>query len=134
MDFIRNFPFFCILICMSSGVVNSVLKGKTARKVSIGIIIATLLMSIATLYYVTVTGTSYVYIMGHHEAPWGNEIRFGVLEAVFATFFSGIMLLSVVGGLKHCYEECTISIPLLAARCIWLFYANIKCDFIKFSI
>ncbi|MFR6589921.1 MAG: hypothetical protein ACLURV_07070 [Gallintestinimicrobium sp.] len=36
--------------------------------------------------------------MGHFPAPWGNEIRVGVLEAVMAVFFCLIMLLSMLGG------------------------------------
>lgn len=132
MDFIRNFPFFSIFICMSSGVINSVLKGKTAKKVSLTVIVTTLILSLATLYYVMTTGTSYVYIMGHHPAPWGNEIRFGVLEAVFATFFTGIMLLSVVGGLKHIEEDIEkpkqnlyyVMVNLLMASILALVYTN----------
>ena len=33
-----------------------------------------------------VKGTSYTYMMGHFPAPWGNEIRAGVLEAGMALF------------------------------------------------
>lgn len=40
-------------------------------------------------------------MMGHFPAPWGNEIRAGQLEAVTALFFSLIMLLSLLGGLKR---------------------------------
>ena len=34
MDFIRNFPFFCIVLCLATGVISSVLKPKVAKIVS----------------------------------------------------------------------------------------------------
>lgn len=48
---------------------------------------------------------SYTYMMGHFPAPWGNEIRAGQLEAATALFFSLIMLLSLLGGLKKIDEH-----------------------------
>ena len=46
-------------------------------------------------------GASYTYMMGHFPAPWGNEIRAGVLEAGMALFFCVIMLLSMMGGTEE---------------------------------
>ena len=50
-------------------------------------------------------GASYTYRMGHFPAPWGNEIRAGVLEGLTATVFGVVMLLSVAGGMDHTYED-----------------------------
>ena len=55
-------------------------------------------MSGAVLSFVLGTGQEYVYTMGHFPAPWGNEIRIGVLEAFMALFFCIIMFLCMVGG------------------------------------
>ena len=41
-------------------------------------------MSAVLLVYLMGKGTSYTYMMGHFPAPWGNEIRAGVLEAGMA--------------------------------------------------
>ena len=41
-------------------------------------------------------GESYTYMMGHFPAPWGNEIRAGVLEGLTATVFGVVMLLSLI--------------------------------------
>ncbi len=41
---------------------------------------------------------SFTYMMGHFPAPWGNELRAGPLEALLATSFSLVMLLSMTGG------------------------------------
>jgi multicomponent Na+:H+ antiporter subunit D len=117
---------------MSSGVVNSVLPGKWAKRVSVTAITANLLMSCAVLYLVLKTNTSYVYVMGHFAAPWGNEIRFGILEAVFAIFFCLIMLLSVSGGIKRLEEDISekrsnlfyVMVNLLMAAILALVYTN----------
>lgn len=50
-------------------------------------------------------GESYVYWMGHFPAPWGNELRAGVLEPTLAVVFSLIMLLSVLGGMRKLTEQ-----------------------------
>ena len=63
------------------------------------------LLSGATLLYTLQTGQSFVYVMGKFPAPWGNEIRAGVLEALTALFFCVIMLLSLLGGRHKLLEE-----------------------------
>ncbi|MCD7838709.1 MAG: sodium:proton antiporter, partial [Clostridiales bacterium] len=65
-------------------------------------------------------------------APWGNEIRIGVLEALMAVFFSLIMLLSVLGGLAHIGRELKnsrknlffILLDLLMSSLLALIYTN----------
>ena len=101
MDFIKNFPLFCIVACLFTGVVSSVLSEKAARRLSWCLISAVTLMSGAVLFYTVTTGESVTYMMGHFPAPWGNEIRFGVLEGMMAAFFSVVMLLSVVAGKEY---------------------------------
>ena len=44
-------------------------------------------------------------MMGHFPAPWGNEIRAGMLETFIAAFFALIMLLALVGGRRHILHE-----------------------------
>lgn len=101
MDFVCNFPFFCIVLCLASGVISSVLKPKVAKAVSVTLISVCLICSFCVLFYTIGTGESFTYMMGHFPAPWGNEIRAGVLEGVMASFFSVIMLLSLLGGEKY---------------------------------
>ena len=101
MPFVCNFPFFSIVLSMFCGIVSSVLSGKTAKKLSIGLLCVNLALSASVLAYTLGTGESYVYMMGHFPAPWGNEIRAGVLEGVLASFFCTIMLLALVGVLRH---------------------------------
>jgi len=98
MEIIKNFPAVSILICLFAGIFTSGMKPKMARLVNTFLVIVVLILSACTLYYTVSTGESFVYVMGKFEAPWGNEIRAGVLEALMATFFSVIMLLSLLGG------------------------------------
>lgn len=104
MDFVQNFPFFSIMISMFSGTVSSVLPGKAAKWLNTAVIIVVGALSAVVLGY-TLENGSYVYIMGHFPAPWGNEIRAGVLESGTALFFCIIMLLSMWGGRKKLLNE-----------------------------
>ncbi len=132
MDFIRNFPFFCIILCMVSAVITFVLKSKAARIWTIILVSVVGVMSAVTLWYVCQTGESYVYYMGHFSAPWGNEIRIGVLEALTALVFCIVMLLSILGGLKTMLQEVQeskhncyfILIDLLLSSLLALVYTN----------
>lgn len=132
MSFVQNFPFFSIIIAMFSGIVSSVLSGKKARNVSIAAITATTLMSAAVLGFCLKTGESYTYMMGHFPAPWGNEIRAGVLEGLMALMFGLIMLLSVIGGLHYTEEDVQpskqnlfyIMIDLMLSSLLALIYTN----------
>ena len=132
MSFVQNFPFFSIILAMFSGIVSSVLKGKKARVLSVCAISVTMVLSAAVLAYCAATGESYVYWMGHFPAPWGNEIRAGVLEGLTALLFSAIMLLSVIGGVKYTQTDVEpgkqnlfyILIDLMLSSLLALVYTN----------
>lgn len=100
LQFVQNFPCFSILLCMFAGIISSVLKGKAAKRVNMAVLGLNIAMSAAVLMFTVETGESYVYVMGRFPAPWGNELRVGVLEAGMALFFCIIMLFSLLGG-KH---------------------------------
>lgn len=101
MDFLRNLPFFCIMLAMFTGIISSAVNGRIARRLTMTMVTAVLVMSALTLHYTEQIGESVTYMMGHFPAPWGNEIRFGTLEAFLALYFAIIMLLSVLGGWSH---------------------------------
>ncbi|MBQ6660129.1 MAG: sodium:proton antiporter [Lachnospiraceae bacterium] len=132
MDFIRNFPFFSIWMPMVAGPVSSVLSGKKARLLNWTVVVASGLMSVATLVYVLSTGESFTYTMGAFPAPFGNEIRVGILEAVTASFFCLIMVLSLVGGHRFTKVDIPeekqnlfyIMINLLLSSLLALIYTN----------
>ena len=101
MSFVQNFPFISILLSLFSGPISTILDAKKARRLNTIVIAVLACLSGAVLVYVLKTGESFVYTMGHFPAPWGNEIRVGVLEAMMALFFCAVMLLCMIGGVAE---------------------------------
>ena len=132
MSFVQNFPFFSIILAMFSGIVSSVLSGKQARNLSLCMISVTTVMSAAVFFFCLETGESYTYMMGHFPAPWGNEIRAGVLEGFTALMFGIVMFLSVLGGMDHTEADVEpkklnlfyIMIDLMLSSLLALVYTN----------
>ena len=132
MTLVQNFPFFSIIIAMFSGILSCALSGKKARNLSLAVIAATTVMSAAVLRFCMGAGESYTYMMGHFPAPWGNEIRAGVLEGLTATVFGVVMLLSVLGGMDHTAEDVEgtklnlfyVMIDLMLSSLLALIYTN----------
>jgi len=98
MELIVNFPCFSIIMSLMGAVVCSVLPKRGARALATTLIGCGLAMSVATLVRGIVTNESVTFMMGHHPAPWGNEIRFGIFEPLFASLFSLVLLLCLLGG------------------------------------
>lgn len=96
----QNIPLFSIVLCLVSAAVCSVLGRKAARAVCLSVMGLILGFSALLTARTAQTGTAVTFMMGHFPAPWGNEIRFGMLEAVTATLFTVIFLFSLIGG-KH---------------------------------
>jgi multicomponent Na+:H+ antiporter subunit D len=132
MTLVQNFPFFSIIIAMFSGIVSSVLSPKKARNLTVAAITVTLVMSACVLADRLAEGESYTFMMGHFPAPWGNEIRAGVLEGLTALLFGVVMLLSVIGGMDHTAEDVEetkqnlfyIMIDLMLSSLLALVYTN----------
>lgn len=132
MDLIQNFPFFSIMISMFSGIVSSVLPARAAKWMNRAAVMIIGGLSLVLLLYLLGTGESYTFMMGHFPAPWGNEIRGGVLEAGMALFFCIIMLLSMLGGSHKLLVEVAedkqslyyILVNLLLSSLLALVYTN----------
>ena len=132
MEFVQNFPFMTIILSLFSGPLSSVLDGKKAKRLNLAVISVIGVMSSAVLMYVLKTGQEYVYMMGHFPAPWGNEIRVGLLEAFMAVCFCVIMLLSMIGGVKERERQIEeskqnlyyVMINLLLCSLLALIYTN----------
>ncbi len=105
MEFVQNFPCFSIILCLFAGIISSGFKDKAALRINTALLVIVTFLNGATLLYTLETGESFVYVMGKFPAPWGNEIRAGVLEALTALFFCVIMLLSLLGGRHKLLEE-----------------------------
>ena len=99
MDFICNFPLFTIVLSLFSGVLCTMLKGRTAKYYTL-IYEAVLIVMLAEVLRYTSANGDFTYVMGEFPAPWGNEIRAGVLEALMAMSFMVIMMSSILAGWK----------------------------------
>ena len=132
MTLVHNFPFFCILLCMAAGIFTSVLKPKAAKALTFVVAGTVLVLSALTLRLTLQLEEAYPFIMGHFPAPWGNEIRIGRLEALMATGFSAVLLISLLAGMWHTSnfvsEQKTnlycIMIDLALAAVLVLIYTN----------
>ena len=130
-DFVRNFPLFMIILCLLSGTSSTMLKKEAARVVNICLITVVGIMSAVVAVYCFYNG-SFTYMMGHFPAPWGNEVRGGVLEGLMGCFFCVIMLFSMLGGHKKLFDEVELTkhnlyyvlVNLLLCSLIALVYTN----------
>lgn len=132
MNVVQNFPCFSIVLCMVAGILSTPMKGKAAKRMTLTAVTLVTLMSLVTLLYVVSTGESFVYTMGKYPAPWGNEIRAGILEAMLATVFALVMLCSLLGGMDHIFrtvEEDKVNLyfilaDLLLSSLLAIIYTN----------
>ena len=98
MGFLVNIPLFSIVLSLFSGALCFLLPGKAAKRYTFCYELLLIAMLTALLCYVLKTGEAFTYVMGEFPAPWGNEIRAGVLEAVMALMFLLVMFCSVLAG------------------------------------
>ncbi|MBS6397444.1 MAG: sodium:proton antiporter [Clostridiales bacterium] len=132
MSFVQNFPCFSIVLCMVAGILSTPMKGKNAKRMTMAVVTLVALMSAATLFYVMSAGSSYIYTMGKYPAPWGNELRVGVLEAMLALVFALVMLFSLAGGMDHVFKDVNeekinlyfILVDLLLSSLLAIIYTN----------
>ncbi|MBE5801993.1 MAG: sodium:proton antiporter [Clostridiales bacterium] len=132
MPFVRNVPFFSIMLCMVCGISSAMLPGKIARRLTVMLSLAVAVMNAFLLAHLVSAGESYHYLMGHFEAPWGNELRAGPLEALLAVMMSVVLLLSALGGMRKMGEQvdgkkqnivCTM-LDLMLAATLSMLYTN----------
>lgn len=120
------------MICMFAGIMTSVLKGRAARHVNRAALLVVDILSIILLIKTAGNNESFVFLMGHFPAPWGNEIRAGQLEALMAVFVSTVALLSVMGGLQAVLKDVEedkqnlyfIIVDLMVASILAMIYTN----------
>ena len=105
MDFVRNFPLFSIVLSLFSGVLCTMLDGKKAERYTTVYELFLIALNGAVLRYVLQTGESFTYVMGEFPAPWGNEIRAGVLEALLGLFFLLVLFCSVLAGRRFVRQD-----------------------------
>ncbi len=105
MQLVQNVPFFSIMLSMASAIVTPVLPRRAAKWLSVGVVAAVVCLHIWFLPFMISFNGSYNYMMGHFPAPWGNELRAGLLEALIALALSVVMLLSQLSGLNKLQRQ-----------------------------
>lgn len=118
----NNIPFITILMAMI-GSVSALLmnkKVKLAHYMTQAILLASAVLSFLLIPYFVREGGTITYMLGHFPSPWGNELRFGLLESVLAFVFSTVLFLSIAGGkrgiredVQSCKQHCYYSLLLL---------------------
>ncbi|MBQ2111465.1 MAG: sodium:proton antiporter [Clostridia bacterium] len=96
-----NFPLFSIVLCFMSAVLAALISGRAARAVTLALCALTAAGALILMFFGIRTGAATEYLMGHFPHPWGNELRFGILEPLLVLLFSLVMLLTLLGGRKQ---------------------------------
>ena len=104
MSFVWNFPLFTIVLSLFSSVLCTLLPERWARRWTVGLESVYILLVAAVLGFTARSG-SFTYPMGEFPAPWGNEIRAGMLEALVALVFLVVLLCAVLGGWSRLRED-----------------------------
>lgn len=108
MQFVVNFPLFTIVLSLFSGALCFMLPGKAARRYTMCYEALLTVLCLWILRYTYLNG-AFTYVMGEFPAPWGNEIRAGVLEATMALIFMIIMLTAVFCGYRFIEKDLDLS-------------------------
>ena len=98
LEWWQNLPLLLIVAPLICAVICSVLKGRAARRVMTGLSAAACLLMAALLYFTVRDSQSFVYTMGEIGAPFGNELRVGVLESLMGLAFSLVVFFAILGG------------------------------------
>ena len=103
----QSIPLASILLPLAGAALASVLPARAARRWTVLLLCLVTGGSCLLLVRTLPGSTAFTYPMGHFGAPWGNELRAGPLEAMMALLFSGISLLSLLGGVRRLQEDIT---------------------------
>ena len=131
MPFVQNVPFFSIMLCMVCGVASAMLSGKVTKWITVALSAVVAALNLWLSMDLWFDHRSFTYMMGHFPAPWGNELRGGLVESTLAVAFSVIMLLSVLGGMRKMSEQIgkklnlfCVMLDLVLAAMMAMLYTN----------
>ena len=137
LDFIAyNTPFISIFLMMAAAIITPIIpqEKRLPEKFSCLCIFINIILSGYLVYFLATApeNIGFNYPVGHFPAPWGNELRAGLLEAVLALIFCVAMFLSVTGNFYDTVNEISarrrqilsVLINLLTAALLALTYTN----------
>ena len=106
MPFAWNLPYLCVFAAMIAAILLSAdTNPRRAYWVTVFVSAAVTVMSLVFLRFIVKADASYAFTMGKFPAPFGNEIKFGPLQGLFATVFAAVMCLSLLGGRAELFED-----------------------------
>ncbi len=85
MTLVQNFPLFSIILSLFCAVISFALNQNSARRITIFLLSASMVMQAATLLFCQQGNLSYDYMMGHYPRPLGQRDyrgRAGVRDGV----------------------------------------------------
>lgn len=100
MSIVCSLPLFMIIGGLLAGALCLLLRGSLAYKLLCLLTGLQLIADAVLLRYTMLHGT-FTYSMGEFPAPWGNELRAGVLECTVLLFFLAVLLCSVIAGYRY---------------------------------
>lgn len=101
-----NFPYITVFICMITAILLSVVrKAKLSYFLTLAVAVICTVLSVVFLFNIVHDDVSFAFTMGKFPAPYGNEIKAGPLQALFASVFSLVMVLSLIGGKTDLFED-----------------------------
>ncbi len=127
-----NIPALSILLLMICGIVCFMLPGVTAGKLTGAAVLCAAAASAALMAGFLAGASPFTYSMGEIGAPFGNELRAGLLEAAAALVFCVVTLLSLMGGQGHLRHDVSlhkrnlyyVSLLFLLCSMLALVYTN----------
>ena len=94
-----HFPLLIIFLPMMAAVAMPLVRGAAAAR-TITLVVQTMLALLSLGLIITLWDapvSHFTYQMGYFPAPFGNEIRAGMLEAMLSCAFSAVLLFSILG-------------------------------------
>ncbi len=130
----NNIPFITIILSMAGSIVALLLgkKAKTAYMLTQAILVVVAVLSLLLIPYFLQNGGTITYVLGHFPSPWGNELRFGLMESILAFVFSLVIVLALISGksgirddIQESKQNCYYSmLLLLELSLLALIYTN----------
>ncbi len=137
-----NFPLFMIIGSLFLAALSNLLSKKAAYTLT-GLWMGVLIVLDATVLSKTMAEGSFTYSMGEFPAPWGNEIRAGVLEALVLLVFLAVIISSLIAGYKYLQTQvddskhnlyCSLLNLAMAAICALVFTNDIFSGYVFIEI
>lgn len=99
INWFENIPFLTIFLATLLSITTVLIKdGKLACRLHLVMVGIVCILSFVLCMYTFNNEVIFTYRLGNYPAPWGNELRGGVLESLMATGFTAVIFLTILGS------------------------------------